>query len=94
MRALVTRFKLLGKDYAADELAAIAVRSDGVHVKKPINPNHGSTYNGVIAAPMKPLKGKKVRDCPDCGQPIKPGRHKAGEFEHARGCPRARKREG
>jgi hypothetical protein len=27
------------------------------------------------------------RLCKECGQPIKPGRHKPGEYEHAQGCP-------
>ena len=26
--------------------------------------------------------------CDKCGQPIKPGRHKPGEYEHAQGCPK------
>jgi hypothetical protein len=30
----------------------------------------------------------KERDCPECGQPISPGRHRPGEYEHAQGCPR------
>jgi len=33
---------------------------------------------------------RKARKCPECGQPIKPGRHKANEYEHAMGCPRDR----
>jgi hypothetical protein len=30
--------------------------------------------------------------CTQCGQPMKPGRHKPGEYEHAQGCPKAPKR--
>ena len=27
--------------------------------------------------------------CKECGQPIKVGRHKLHEYEHAQGCPKA-----
>jgi len=30
--------------------------------------------------------------CSECNQPIKPGRHKPGEYAHARGCPKDRSR--
>lgn len=30
----------------------------------------------------------KQRVCKSCGQPLKKGRHKPGEYEHAEGCPR------
>lgn len=33
---------------------------------------------------------KRARKCPDCDQPIKPGRHKSNEYAHASGCPRDR----
>jgi hypothetical protein len=26
--------------------------------------------------------------CDACGQPIKPGRHKKNEYDHAKGCPK------
>jgi len=35
-----------------------------------------------------------VRRCAECGQPVKPGRHKPGEYEHAQGCPNAPRKRG
>lgn len=32
----------------------------------------------------------KYKLCVKCGQPIKPGRHKPNEYDHARGCPNDR----
>ncbi len=37
-------------------------------------------------------KVEQYKLCDQCGQPVKPGRHKAGEYEHAQGCPKAPKR--
>jgi hypothetical protein len=33
---------------------------------------------------------KKLKLCPNCAQPIKPGRHKDGEYRHSQGCGRDR----
>jgi hypothetical protein len=39
---------------------------------------------------FKLLGGKRYAVCSECEQPIKPGRHKPGEYEHASGCPKDR----
>ena len=33
---------------------------------------------------------RKVITCSECGQPIRKGNHKPGEYEHAQGCPNRR----
>jgi hypothetical protein len=32
------------------------------------------------------MSKRGVRKCSDCGQPVRPGRHHPGEYEHAQGC--------
>ena len=43
----------------------------------------------------KPAAGAPTyRLCEKCGQPIKPGRHKLNEYDHAQGCPNDRSKKG
>jgi len=55
------------------------------HVKIHSNPcpKCGRTEIHKVCAEVEKL-------CEKCGQPIKPGRHKADEYRHAQGCPNDR----
>jgi hypothetical protein len=47
--------------------------------------------NAYPADKLTPNMGEPLyKFCSGCGCPIKPGRHKANEYDHAQGCPRDR----